>query len=291
MKLSVISERDNRRTRVYNFDYPDKTKWGKTHDQRPRALFLGGWWHPNTGNRLVGAVNLNYLSDAQIDRIRRSLPDIFGKKGNLKSRARAVRALIPDIFDTAYRTYDIKNAGNVTLDTVHFIPPEEADKRLDPMAAVRPESGTTPPVPEVPEVPAAEVPEIPEVPEVPEATAEPEAPEQPGVESERPDLAAPEVPDRAPSGAGETAAPEIPGAPGFKPTSRQRRTTRPDVEDDVPAMASPSTPSIKVKTDGRPKPTSYQRRKGILGRIKDKVTGWGSALGNFLSKWRKRDRG
>ena len=293
MKLSVLAEdRRNRRTRVAKFDYPDKTEHGPTHDQKPQVLFLGGWWHPTTGNRLFGGINLNYLSEAQLDRLRRELPKIFGRRGNLQTRARAVEALIPDIFDTAYRTYNRANMSSVTLDTVHFIPPEEADKKLNPKSAMQPEP------PKDSEQPAPETPEIPEMPEPDEDAGMPEpdenAPGMPEPDDNMPSR--PEGGDLPPRPKPDSALPDvpaIPSVPSVKPTSQQRRSSRPEAVRPQAEMPSSSVPSIRVKPTNGPvqKPTSYQRRNGILGNIKDKISGWGTSLGNILTKWRKKKPG
>jgi len=87
-------------------------KWGFRYDNwhndpRPSILLLGAYTHPSTGNNLVGGINLNYLNDQERDNLARVLPQIM-KTGNLYSRYHTGRRLLPQIFDTKYRTYDSK---------------------------------------------------------------------------------------------------------------------------------------------------------------------------------------
>ena len=46
---------------MFNYD-------GFKNDPTPDILLLGAYRHPNTGNNLVGGVNLHYVSDEQRDR-------------------------------------------------------------------------------------------------------------------------------------------------------------------------------------------------------------------------------
>ena len=94
--------------RVYQFDYPKFQV-----DKRPRVLVLGKWRHPTTGNVLLAGINLNYLSEDEIERLRMSLGAILAQK-NLKKRYRVGRDLVPDIFGTSYRTYKADEIVAVT---------------------------------------------------------------------------------------------------------------------------------------------------------------------------------
>lgn len=87
------------------------------HDPRPNILLLGAYRHPNTGNNLVGGVNLNYLSSRQRDKLARALPTIMAG-GNLYSRYHKGRELVPDVFDNFYRTYDSKYVRGVEQGTM-----------------------------------------------------------------------------------------------------------------------------------------------------------------------------
>lgn len=75
------------------------------NDPTPDALILGAYRHPRTGNKLVGAINLRYLTPQQVDSLRKELPKLL-KSQNLKSRYWTGRRLLPDIFDNYYRTYN-----------------------------------------------------------------------------------------------------------------------------------------------------------------------------------------
>lgn len=304
MKLCLISEDDKRaerRARIYNFPYRNHSKFG---DPKPQALFLGGWWHPTTGNRLFGAINLNYLSAQQKDELQRALSQIFspGNRG-LKARAQAVEQLCPNIFHLAYRTYNRAHVSSVTTDMVHFVPAIEADKQLDPRGAETPPETT----PEAPET-------TPEIPKVPEATPTQEvqkvapevAPEAPEAQDDPEMAGTPEIPVRDKVDT-STPAPPVPSALGVRPTSRQRREPtgteqtiptpggskakqtagRPSVQE-KPPVQTPAGIITKSPEVGRPKPTSLQRRKGLWSTIKDKISSLGASARNLLTKWRKK---
>jgi hypothetical protein len=87
-------------------------------DPHPDILLLGAYHHPNTGNDLVGGINLNYLSAQQRDGLARVLPQIM-QTGNLYSRYHAGKRLLPDVFDNFYRTYDSKYVRGVTQDVFY----------------------------------------------------------------------------------------------------------------------------------------------------------------------------
>jgi hypothetical protein len=73
---------------------------------------LGAYRHPNTGNNLVGGINLHYLNKQQIDRLAIELPNIM-KAGNLYGRYQVGRRRLPDIFNSFYRTYNAEYIGGV----------------------------------------------------------------------------------------------------------------------------------------------------------------------------------
>ena len=82
------------------FNYPNFK-----HDPTPDVLMLGNYDHPNTGNELIGGINLNYLSKHQMDDLAKALPKIL-EPSNLYGRYWAGRRLVPDIFKNFYRTYN-----------------------------------------------------------------------------------------------------------------------------------------------------------------------------------------
>lgn len=74
-------------------------------DPNPNILLLGAYRHPNTGNYLVGGININYLDPPQIANLSKMLPQIMSG-GNLQVRYRIGERILPEIFTSYYRTYD-----------------------------------------------------------------------------------------------------------------------------------------------------------------------------------------
>lgn len=97
----------------WQFDY---NNW--RHDPHPSILLLGNYRHPNTGNNLVGGINLNYLNNSQINKLQKSLPKIM-RAGNLYSRYHLGRRLLPDVFDSYYRTYNADHIQGVEPSTLY----------------------------------------------------------------------------------------------------------------------------------------------------------------------------
>ena len=130
MRLSLINFKHNKKCitegygRVFDIGRYDGDE---VNDMSPSVLSLGRWKSPK-GNNLLAGVNLNYLSDEQINRLQRNLQPIL-KDRNLKRRARKLRSLMPDIFNTAYRTYKKDAINQVTPNTLKFISvPTEPEK-------------------------------------------------------------------------------------------------------------------------------------------------------------------
>lgn len=88
------------------------------NDPKPDILLLGAYQHPNTGNNLVGGINLNYLNRRQRDDIARVLPQIM-QAGNLYSRYHTGKRLLPNIFDNFYRTYNAAHIRGVETDVLY----------------------------------------------------------------------------------------------------------------------------------------------------------------------------
>ena len=85
----------------WQFDYENYQT-----DPKPDVLVLGTYKHPNTGNQLVGGINLHYISERDQLDLRKLLPELSKLKG-LKRRYRFGARALPHIFsDQAYRTYD-----------------------------------------------------------------------------------------------------------------------------------------------------------------------------------------
>ena len=73
-------------------------------DPSPDILLLGAYRHPNTGNNLIGGINLHYLNKKERDELARNLPNIMGG-GNLYKRYWIGRRVSPSIFNKYYRLY------------------------------------------------------------------------------------------------------------------------------------------------------------------------------------------
>lgn len=85
---------------VLRFDY-ERAK----HDPKPRVLVLGRWQHPQTGNRLVVGINLNYLSKDELAQLKTYLPQIM-RPSRLKNRWWVGYGLLKGTWLKAYRQYD-----------------------------------------------------------------------------------------------------------------------------------------------------------------------------------------
>ena len=109
--------------RVFRFKYPRFKV-----DKRPRVLTLGKWRNPRTDNVLVCGINLNYLSDLEIEELRKGLGQILAQK-NLKKRYAAGNRLLPGIFRNAYRTYRADSIVDVSRETLRKWPTAQAQDR------------------------------------------------------------------------------------------------------------------------------------------------------------------
>lgn len=115
----VIFEDDE--AEVLSFRY--RPKWPRRATvSEPTLLYLGKYYHPKTGSELIGGLQLNMMTDEELERLRAALPQIL-RRPNLKTRYWAGYRLFPIMFGKYknqgfYRTYrreDIK--GKVTRDT------------------------------------------------------------------------------------------------------------------------------------------------------------------------------
>lgn len=98
----------------WKFDYHGR----RVTDPSPDILLLGAYRHPNTGNNLVGGINLHYLSQKQRNNLAKALPKIM-HPGNLKQRYWTGRELVPDVFDNYYRTYNASFIRGVQKDIMY----------------------------------------------------------------------------------------------------------------------------------------------------------------------------
>lgn len=234
--------------RTLSTDYPN---WQV--DPNPTILKLGEWRHPTTKNLLLGGINLNYLTDTEIEQLRYYLPEIL-RHNTLKQRYWAGRRLVPNAFDDYYRTYRTDLISTGKLGTLSFMTPNELIKTGSPELAAKLQtrrdtlkalkaagsSETIPPdeiekpeeveapEPEVPEVLEPEAPtEVPEL-EVPEVEEPPGAPPMPILKTPVPE---PKVAPEAPS--------EVPEVP---PEASPADTINPDEFGPPAPPAAPVTP-------------------------------------------------
>ena len=107
--------------RVFNFDY---NKFNV--DPRPKVLSLGRWTN-HLHNKLLCGLNLHYLDDEQVERLRSHLQSIL-KDRNLKRRVNYIRRYLPDIFENAYRTYRVDSVDIVSPETLKFARTPEPDE-------------------------------------------------------------------------------------------------------------------------------------------------------------------
>lgn len=88
------------------------------NDPHPRILLLGSYRHPNTGNNLVGGVNLNYLTPQQVNNLSKVLPQIMSGR-NLYQRYHRGKDALPDVFDNFYRTYNPQYISGVKQGVIY----------------------------------------------------------------------------------------------------------------------------------------------------------------------------
>jgi hypothetical protein len=100
--------------RVYTHTYTGD----EVHDPRPRSLSLGKF-KSSRNNHLMSGVNLNYLTKDQLERLQQNLPSVLKYK-NLRQRVSALRSLMPDIFNSAYRTYKRDEMNDIDPGVLKF---------------------------------------------------------------------------------------------------------------------------------------------------------------------------
>ena len=265
MKLSVILEGYGS---VVNMAY-GKAK----NDPKPRVLLLGRWRHPESRNILVAGINLNYLDDDQVLRLRQSLPDIL-KPANLKSRYWRGKKLLPDIFDNSYRTYDQDYISAVTRDTLKFykptddMGPDEPTKPTAPKAPpAAPAAATAPAAP----APAAPAPAAPAAP-APAAPAVAPAPAAPAPAAPTPAALAPTSPQKSKEVSPEPQKIKTSPKPEATPKGSQKAdaTLKPKVEK-TPIKGPVEPKGPKIPPDKQKGITSAQRRQKKAEAIKKAV--------------------
>lgn len=115
MKLTFASDMRLEECRLFVCSMPiledgEGPKWNFKYDRwqndpEPDILLLGSYRHPNTGNDLVGGINLHYLTSGEVTGLARALPQVMQGR-NLYERYWIGKRLIPDVFQEKYRTYN-----------------------------------------------------------------------------------------------------------------------------------------------------------------------------------------
>jgi hypothetical protein len=123
----------------WNFDYTGR----RVYDPKPDILVLGAYVHPSTGNRLIGGINLNYLTSSENDQLEQLLPDLL-KGRNLYERYNIGRLLNPLIFDTYYRTYNADHIDMIGKSKIYprfgsFVKGAKDKKQFKPMPQQAPQ--------------------------------------------------------------------------------------------------------------------------------------------------------
>ncbi len=88
------------------------------HDPTPDVLVLGMYRHPNTGNNLIGAINLRYLDKNQIYQLQKIIPRL-NKVNSLKRRYYIGLTLLPEIFENYYRTYNATHVRDLKRGAIY----------------------------------------------------------------------------------------------------------------------------------------------------------------------------
>lgn len=104
MRLSAINGvprllREDDSLDFYNFKYANFKL-----DPSPRVIVLGSYRFPTTGNTVVGGVNINYMTQKELEELAKVLPTIL-KANGLRNRYRVGLRLAPYQFKNFYRTY------------------------------------------------------------------------------------------------------------------------------------------------------------------------------------------
>jgi hypothetical protein len=128
MKLDIVCESFDiieARLRIYGCieEADEAPRWGFDYsnfrtDPSPDILVLGDWIHPNTGNHLIGGINLHYLDTRQRDELSKILPALM-KQNDLYERYWTGRKLLPYVFHNFYRTYNAAHIHGLERSTLY----------------------------------------------------------------------------------------------------------------------------------------------------------------------------
>jgi hypothetical protein len=117
MKLNNAVRFSVTESHLFILEHGEAPRWSFNYDSfkqdpAPDILVLGAYRHPNTGNNLIGGINLNYLDKAQRDDLARVLPQLM-QQGNLYQRYHLGKRLLPGVFNNSYRTYNANHIRGV----------------------------------------------------------------------------------------------------------------------------------------------------------------------------------
>lgn len=111
--------------RVYRFRYPRYKV-----DETPRVLFLAKYRHRTTRKPHLAGINLNYLSQDEVEDLRNALSQILAAPQ--KRRYDVGMRLVPHIFGKYYRTYLQSDVIPIDAETLRKVPsPEERAKYIE----------------------------------------------------------------------------------------------------------------------------------------------------------------
>lgn len=116
------------------FDYRKKVKGQEVMSSpSPVVLHLGTWRMKDrygVNKKFICGINLAYLDDeTELVALQEALPQIL-KSPDMKTRYRVGKNLLPDIFDKAYRTYNVNNlVTRPVYGRFYALKPSDDDKK------------------------------------------------------------------------------------------------------------------------------------------------------------------
>lgn len=237
-------------------------KW--KNDPKPKVVVLGRWTHPSTGNTLVCGINLNYLDDAQLETLKKILPQVVMKE-SLKARYWEGMTLAADIFKTAYRTYNEKFINNIKMSDfdVPESAPDAQQQDIEPF--------NKPTISPEPDRLASEVPLPADDDSVPAPTLSEPAKTKPL-----------KVPETTPEVTPETTPLDEPIEPVAEPIAAPEPKAEPEK-----ALEKAPKPKPELEKQEKPKadkPEEPKTKKGILNRARDLIKKLSGMVKNKIGK-------
>lgn len=122
MKLSqLISESSS--LPLWEFTYPEYM-----HDPTPKVMVLGTYVNKSTGNNLLMGINVRLLDTQKALQLISMIDDLATIKDG-RTRARYLRNKASQIFNKAYRTYDLSKVTILSKSTVNSKGPSKTKKQ------------------------------------------------------------------------------------------------------------------------------------------------------------------